>query len=206
MPTAEEIKEDRAAKKAAVDDRKLYQKANDYDEFLPESELRDFSDSYVGTELRRGARTVAQGLSAGTSDELEAGLRALFTDTPYGDARESIMRDIQEQRLVRPTTALFQDVGGGLLSGGALVNQLVKRGSSAATAGALEGGLMGAGYGEGIEGKALSTVGFAAFGGTLGKAIDWATTPSSKTLRASQDGGRTQLDDTLDDEILNRHD
>ena len=201
LPTAEEIKENRAAKKAAVDNRKLYQKANDYDEFLPDSELRDFSDSYVGTELRRGARTVAQGLSAGTSDELEAGLRALFTDTPYGEARESIMRDIQEQRLVRPTTALFQDIGGGLLSGGALVSQLTKRGVSAARAGALEGGLMGAGYGEGIEGKALSTAGFAAFGGTLGKAVDWATTPSSKAMRATQQGGKTKADDAIDTEV-----
>jgi hypothetical protein len=202
LPTAGEIKQNRAAKKEAVDDRKLYQKANDYDEFLPESELRDFSDSYVGTELRRGARTVAQGLSAGTSDELEAGLRALFTDTPYGDARESIMRDLEEQRLVRPTTALFQDVGGNLLTGGALVSQLTKRGVSAARAGATEGALMGAGYGEGVEGKLAYTAGFAAFGGSIGKALDWATTPSSKAARASQEGGRTQFDDTLDEEIL----
>ena len=173
-----------------------------YDDLLPEVEDRPASESFEATQLRRGLRTTAQGLSSGTSDELEAGLRALFSDTSYGDARAKIMEDINAQRVVSPTTALFQDIGGGILGGGALVNQLVKRGASATSAGALEGALMGAGYGEGAEGKVASAAGFAAFGGTLGKAIDWATTPSSKALRASQDGGRTQLDDTLDDEIF----
>ena len=202
LPSSDEIKERRKAEKAAIDDRKMYQKANEYDEFLPESELRSFSDSYIGTELARGARTVAQGLSAGTSDELEAGITAIFSDTPYAEARANIMQDLQDQRTLRPATALFQDIAGGVLGGGALVNQMVKRGSSVATAGALEGGLMGAGYGEGVEGKLASTAGFAAFGGTLGKAVDWATTPSSKAVRSSKDGGRTQVDDKLDDEIL----
>ena len=110
LPDSASVKERRKAKKDAVDDRKMYQKANDYDEFLPESELRSFSDSYIGTELARGARTVAQGLSSGTSDELEAGITALFSDTPYAEARARIMQDVQDQRILRPTTALFQDL------------------------------------------------------------------------------------------------
>ena len=202
LPDSASVKERRKAEKDAIDDRKMYQKANDYDEFLPESELRSFSDSYIGTELARGARTVAQGLSAGTSDELEAGITALFSDTPYADARANILQDLQDQRTLRPTTALFQDIAGGVLGGGALVSQMVKRGSSVATAGALEGGLMGAGYGEGVEGKLAGTAGFAAFGGTLGRAVDWATTPSSKAMRSTKEGGRTQADDIYDEETL----
>ena len=202
MPTAEDearIAENFKRGSLAVKARKA---ESFYDDFLPEVEDRPASESFEATQLRRGLRTTAQGLSSGTSDELEAGLRALFSDTPYGDARAQIMEDINAQRVVSPTTALFQDIGGGVLGGGALVNQLVKRGASGASAGALEGALMGAGYGEGAEGKVANAAGFAAFGGTLGKAIDWATTPSSKAVRASQDGGRTQLDDTLDEEIL----
>jgi uncharacterized protein YcfJ len=202
MPTAEDearIAESVKQGSLAVKARKA---ESFYDDFFPDVEDRPASESFEATQLRRGLRTTAQGLSSGTSDELEASLRALFSDTPYAEARAKIMEDINAQRVVSPTTALFQDIGGGVLGGGALVNQLVKRGASGASAGALEGALMGAGYGEGAEGKVASAAGFAAFGGTLGKAIDWATTPSSKAARASQEGGRTQIDDALDEEIL----
>jgi hypothetical protein len=206
LPSYEEAQADagrqRKANKAQASKSSREDAIARYQSRLPEVEHRPSNESVNAVKLRRGLRTVGQGLTAGTGDELEAGLTALFSDTPYADARAEIMKDLEDQRAVRPATALFQDIGGGVLSGGALVSQLVKRGSSVATAGALEGGLMGAGYGEGIEGKALSTAGFAAFGGTLGKAVDWATTPSSKAMRSTKEGGRTQADDLYDDEIL----
>ena len=205
LPSYEEAQADakrrKEANKAQASESSRADAIERYKSRLPEVEHRPSNESANAVKLRRGLRTVGQGLTAGTGDELEAGLTALFSDTSYGDARAGIMKDLEDQRAVSPTTALFQDVGGGLLSGGALVSQLVKRGASATTAGALEGGLMGAGYGEGIEGKALGAVGFAAFGGTVGKAVDWATTPSSKPARSSVQGGKTKIDESLDESI-----
>ena len=201
MPTEEEEAE--VARK--IKEQKPYnlkqKNKSYYEELLPDVEDRPSNESLNATELRRGLRTTAQGLSAGTSDELEAGLTALFSDTPYGEARAKIMKDVSDQQAVRPGTALFQDIGGGVLGGGALVNQLIKSGRSGAVAGATEGALMGAGYGEGLEGKVAGAVGFAAFGGTIGKAVDWATTPSSKAMTSSVEGGKTQIDDALDTEV-----
>jgi hypothetical protein len=174
-----------------------------YEEFFPtDIEPRRFEDSLINTQLDRSFQTIAQGLSAGTSDELQAGITALFSDTPYAEARKEIMQKVDDQQAARPSAALFQDIGAGVLSGGALVSQMTKRGASAARAGAFEGALMGAGYGEGLEGKAAMSAGFAAFGGSIGKALDWATTPSKHVARADKDGGRTVIDDELDGQIL----
>ena len=174
-----------------------------YEEFFPtDIEPRRFEDSLINAQLDRSFQTIAQGVSAGASDELQAGITALFSDTPYAEARNEIMQKVDDQQAVRPSAALFQDIGGGVLGGGALVSQMTKRGASAAKAGAFEGALMGAGYAEGIEEKLAMGAGFAAFGGSIGKALDWATTPSSHVARADKDGGRTVIDDELDGQIL----
>ena len=171
-----------------------------YDQFLPDRDPQE--DPYTAKRLRMGARTVAQGLSMGSADEIEAGITSAITGRSYDSVRGEILRELDLQRTVNPKTALFQDIGGGVVSGGALVNQLTKQGVSLARAGATEGALLGAGYGEGAEGKLLASAGFALAGGTLGKGIDWATSRSSAALKPTPEGGYTAIDEGIDGEIL----
>jgi hypothetical protein len=66
-------------------------------------------------------RMLGQGLTLGFADEMEAGLRAPFSDRSYREIRDDIRSNIAGYQQENPGTALTLELGGGLiLPGGAL--------------------------------------------------------------------------------------
>ena len=160
-------------------------------------------DPRTGDERKfdRNRDTILTGATLGAYDEAAGFLNSAFTGTPYAETVGQIRKNVSEQRLMNPTTALFQEAIPGLITGGGLAGQLVKRGVGLATAGGAEGAFTGAMYGETPAERAGMAVLLGTAGGTIGGAIGWATTRSSKAT-ASIDGARTPSDNLADDELL----
>lgn len=126
-------------------------------------------------------RTAAQGLSFGTSDEIEARARSLFTGRPYEEVLAEIRGDLEAYRTARPGQALAYEVGGAALP--ALVAAPFTGGASAAPTllrmggvGALQGGAYAFGTGEGGAVDRLARIPGGAAGGAIGGAIGGAAT------------------------------
>lgn len=152
------------------------------------------------SKIETGARALAQGASAGFSDELSGGLEAAgravglkgfgqgFSDWELADAvglnMDELSRIYKEQRnkyrgvlkedaKENPTTAMVGNLAGAVVSP---INK-VGKGLSLAKQGALLGGIGGYGLSEeeSIGGQLLDTAKGAALGGVVGKGAEKAT-------------------------------
>jgi hypothetical protein len=166
--------------------------------------VSDDPDTRTGAERRfdRSRDTILTGATLGAYDEVAGFLNQAFAGTPYDETVSQIRKNVAEQRLMNPTLAGFQEIIPGLVTGGGIASQLVKRGAGLATASGAEGAFTGAMYGETpIERAGLAVMG-GTIGATVGGAIGWAITPSTKATQATVSGGRTAADDLADDQIL----
>ena len=113
--------------------------------------------------VRDGARALAQGITFGTADELEAFVRSYIdSDKSYAELRDEIRTDINQFRQNSPYAAYGLEILGSLPSGVAGVGKTL-----AGTA--VRSGLMGAAYGAGAsEGDIVDRAKGAAVGGTIG--------------------------------------
>lgn len=140
-----------------------------------------------GQTAKNVGRQVGQGASFGFADEIEAGIRAPFSDKGYGEIQKNISSQNRAFEQEHPIGSTALQLGGGLatgLVGGAKVAgakaiqaipKLLRYGGGGATGGAVAG----AGYGEEDKGKSALLGGVA--GGVLGtaspmamKAIKWS--------------------------------
>tara|TARA_R110002126_G_scaffold291347_1_gene451770 strand:+ start:728 stop:2401 length:1674 start_codon:yes stop_codon:yes gene_type:complete len=137
-------------------------------------------------------RAVAQGISFGFGDEIEALFMSQIKGTSYKKEVEKIRNDIEGFRKSNPLLAYGGEIGGGVLSaiGGGLAVRGLTAGAKAAGAaskaaptllssagrsaavGAGQGALYGAGTGEGVEGRLTG----AAIGGAAGGVLSGAST------------------------------
>ena len=162
----------------------------------------DTSSEYL---LKSGLRTIFQGASFGLGDELEGGIQALLTDTPYEEAVSRIRQSIDDYEAGYPGSALIGELSGAVPSSLGFYKQAMKRGATEAGAAGLEGYIYGAADGESLEERAFNAgVGFAA-GATIGRGLDWLSSSSKRANTASREGARTQADDQLDDGILTQN-
>lgn len=162
----------------------------------------DTSSEYL---LKSGLRTIFQGASFGLGDELEGGIQALLTDTPYEEAVGRIRQSIDDYETGYPGSALIGELSGAIPSSVGFYKQAIKRGATEAQAAGLEGYVYGAADGESLEERAFNAgLGLAA-GATIGKSLDWLSSPSRRANTASKEGARTQADDQLDDGILTQN-
>jgi hypothetical protein len=67
------------------------------------------------------ARTVAQGVTLGFADEIEAGARSLFSDRKYKDIRDEIRQDTKDFRTDNPGQALALEMAGGVVIPGGIL-------------------------------------------------------------------------------------
>lgn len=156
-------------------------------------------------KLESGARGLAQGVTMGWFDELQAGLRAPFSDRTYEQIRDEYRADDKIAEEANPWTFKGAEIGGGI--GSALIPGLgIAKAAKGATAamtlgreallGAKLGAVAGAGYSEkdslpevasdaisgGISGGALGA-GF----NVAGKALGAVAKPIATQLRQSFD-------------------
>ena len=164
-------------------------------------------DPRTGAERKfdRARDTFLTGATLGAYDEVSGFLNQAFADTPYDETVSQIRKNVAENRLMNPTAAFFQETIPGLVTGGGLASQLVKRGLSSTAALGGEGAFTGAMYGETPNERAGQALLFGAGGATIGGAIGWMTSPSRRAGSPSVQGGRTQSDDQLDDGILTQN-
>jgi hypothetical protein len=161
-------------------------------------------DTRTGSERRfdRARDTFLTGATLGAYDEVSGFLNQAFADTPYDETVSQIRKNVAENRLMNPTAAFFQETIPGLVTGGGLAGQLVKRGLSSTAALGGEGAFTGAMYGETPAERAGQAVLFGAGGATIGGVLGWMTSPSRRAGSPSAQGGRTQTDEQIDDGIL----
>ena len=72
------------------------------------------------------ARTVAQGLTLGFADEIEAGARSLFSDRGYKEIRDEIRQDTNDFRTDNPGQALALEMAGGVVIPGGILRSGAK--------------------------------------------------------------------------------
>jgi len=127
-------------------------------------------------------RAVAQGLTLGFGEELEA----LLSDKPYEESVEEIREEMSEFALLNPKTAFYGELLPGIATGVGLSGGLAKAGIKSLSAqGAIELGAYGVGTGETVEERLEQGMLFAATGGILGKALDVAMPSSSDIVAKS---------------------
>ena len=80
-------------------------------------------DYSVGAER---ARTVAQGVTLGFADEIEAGARSLFSDSKYKDIRDEIRQNTRDFRTDNPGQALALEMAGGVVIPGGILRSGAK--------------------------------------------------------------------------------
>ena len=112
----------------------------------------------VETRASDVARQVGQGLSLGFADEIEAGVRAPFSDRSYDQIANEIRARNKAYETANPGKAFGMQLGGGLLTGGAgaarvatlkgiqQAPKLLRYGATYPGVGAAEGAIAGAGY------------------------------------------------------------
>lgn len=176
----------------------------EYLKLLSEEEAPELSEPNTGSavddyfnyiEQKRIARNVgnvravAQGLTFGFADELEAAA----SDEEYEIALAKIREEQRRYKEMNPGSAIGFELAGGLpgtLAGAATLSRLGVK--SIAKQGAIEGSAYGIGSGENFEERAAGAVVGGLSGLALGKLIDVATTPSSSG------GLRTEAHDLAD--------
>lgn len=86
------------------------------EEFVPEQE-----DQYTPPSMGEAAlRGLAQGASFGLSDEAEAALKALKSDKTFEEALAEVQAEYDIAEREHPGVSLIGNIGGGLVTGGAL--------------------------------------------------------------------------------------
>ena len=212
----------RLRKKAVYQGKKDYVKLIDKQIEMQEFTIKDEADG-LSSEIATWGRNVAKGATSSLpfglniTDETFAKVRALGGGDP-----------IEEMRVVREQARLASDNGAEMMSGylagglaqAAAAGNFVGVGKTLAGTAARQGAL-GAYEGAmstynmsdsdlssnkdvvevvngaltgGVLGGGLGTL-------TMGKAVDWGTTPSGAPMRQTKDGARTALDDIADEEL-----
>ena len=72
------------------------------------------------------ARTIAQGVTLGFADEIEAGARSLFSDRSYKEIRDEIRQDTKDFRTDNPGQALALEMAGGVVIPGGILRSGAK--------------------------------------------------------------------------------
>ena len=123
------------------------------------------------------ARAAAQGLTLGFGEELEAGLRAPFSDEDYAAIRDRLRAQQSQFGKDYPITQTALDVVGGLAAPAGILGATYKAGQglvniakAGAGAGALTGAVTGAGVAPELSDIPMSAAGYGAAGGVLGGA------------------------------------
>lgn len=123
------------------------------------------------------ARAAAQGLTFGFGDEIEAGLRAPFSDEDYTAIRNRLRSQQQQFGQDYPVSQTALDVAGGMLLPAGVVGSAFKAGKgilgatkAGAAAGATTGAITGAGIAPELSDVPMSAAGYGAAGGVIGAA------------------------------------
>lgn len=144
------------------------------DEYFTRRERRESA-----VEKGRG-RAIAQGLTLGFADEIEAAADAMTSDQLYSERIKEIRQEQADYAFMNPGEALALEAVGALPTGVGLAGGLTKAGvKSIAKQGGIEGAVYGVGSGESFEGRVLGGVFGGLAGMTIGKVVDAAITPSS---------------------------
>ena len=153
--------------------------------------LQQESDENEVSRVGGTTRAVAQGISFGFGDEIEALFMSQVKGTSYKKEVEKIRNDIESFRKSNPLLAYGGEIAGsiGTIGGGLAVRgltagakaasaaskaapTLLRSTGRAAAVGAGQGALYGAGTGEGVEGRLTG----AAIGGAAGGVLSGAST------------------------------
>ena len=164
-------------------------------------ELNNLLDDYFTRRQRRESvikkgrgRAIAQGLTLGFSDEIEAATDAMTTDQLYSDRIKEIRQEQADYAFMNPGEAFGYEVAGAIPTSFAAASGLARAGiKSLAKQGGIEGSVYGVGSGESFESRALGGVFGGLAGMTIGKVIDAAITPSSAG------GLKTKADELADE-------
>lgn len=127
-------------------------------------------------------RAAAQGLTLGTADEIEAGVRSVLQGRPYEEVLNEVRGTLKAYQEARPIEALAAEAGGAVIPavGAALLAPFTGGASTAAVAptlgrlatmGALEGGAYAFGTGEGGFAERAARVPGGALTGAVGGAV-----------------------------------
>lgn len=169
---------------------------------IPEDAFVDAFNRYfeAGGVVDYGAgRALAQGLTFGLADEIEAGAKSLFGDKTYEEEVGAIRAGKAAYEGARPAEALAAEAVGSLpymfvpAVGGARLAQMGGRAPSLARTmgygsaiGAGEGALGGFGRGEGVEGRLSRAAIEGGVGAGLGALAPVAITGGARLLRAGR--------------------
>ena len=153
-------------------------------------------DSADYKQFRRTFDTFATGLTLGAYDEIAGGI--------YGeDTKQQIRKNVAQEAEMYPTRAFLTDLAGNLVTGGGVANQLIKQGMKAPAALGLEGAFTGGMYGESGEERFWQAAALGGAGYSIGRVIQWSTTPSKNVDRSSANGGKSDMDVYFDGEVDN---
>lgn len=121
------------------------------------------------------ARAVGQGATFGGADELEAAVRAPFSDRTYGEIVQDVRGQNREYARQHPVVNAIAQTGGSLLTGGGVARALTKAPMSAETMATGARMLHGAKTGAKIGGVTGGATGFNS-GETMGERVTGAVT------------------------------
>ena len=136
---------------------------------------------------KQRVRTMAQGLTLGTADEMEARARSLTTGRPYEEVLDEIRGQIKSYQEAYPKSSMGYEIGGAAIPTAAamIAAPFTGGGSTAAVApslarmagmGALEGGAYAFGTGEGGFGQRAERIPGGIASGAIGGAVGGAAT------------------------------
>ena len=144
-------------------------------------------EEQVAATPKQRVRTMAQGLTLGTADEMEARARSLTTGRPYEEVLDEIRGQIKSYQEAYPKSSMGYEIGGAAIPTVAAMAAapFTGGGSTAAVApslarmagmGALEGGAYAFGTGEGGFAQRAERVPGGVVGGAIGGAVGGAAT------------------------------
>lgn len=136
---------------------------------------------------KQRVRTMAQGLTLGTSDEMEAKARSFATGRPYEEVLGEIRGQIKSYQEAYPKSSTGYEIGGAVIptvaamaaapfTGGGSTVAVAPTLARMAGMGALEGGAYAFGTGEGGFAQRAERVPGGVAGGTIGGAVGGAAT------------------------------
>ena len=136
---------------------------------------------------KQRVRTMAQGLTLGTADEMEARVRSLTTGRPYEEVLDEIRGQIKSYQEVYPKSSMGYEIGGAAIpTAAAMIAAPFTGGTSTAAVaptiarmaglGALEGGAYAFGTGEGGFAQRAERVPGGVVGGAVGGAVGGTAT------------------------------
>lgn len=131
------------------------------------------------------ARSVGQGLTFGFGDEIEAGVRAPFSDRSYGEIRDGIRDRMDQFREDRPVAAYGSEIASSALVPGALAARAAQAGVGLGRSVAGAAGLSGAAYGAGTAENVEDIPAEAAKGAGAGLAFGTVSTAAGPVARAA---------------------